>query len=647
MQLTKSSKTFNLGDTSFRRKILIDDYKTLLPYLMETNDKFESWNKKSQADFYSRVLSKSDLFSRNNTEDFAKRGRTLTSALVKIGLVNDKRELSEVSRNWINNKLKSADKIERLLGIDLNNILFLRQLLKLRVYSHDGKNFFYPFRVALRLLSEYKNVPQVDFLTLIHLIKPETKNSKVESIISDYAEVSNNNKVFAEFVEEKFPDKIIDYDINDLFSGESIDEEKFNEIFVNRKSSNTQGLYYKFVTDLLKFKNEPDDSNLSNLLDYVSNDKIKKAFAFGKSVFNKKSNVEEFLEANEDNLLLSDDNIDIYRQFVLSKKEYIVDEYRDMTKRTFNLTGIIDFSNGLVNVTNQQLIKEIFYNIKISGEDLYENYESNLTFSFYRDINTEEILSISEDDLLSKIKKIFDSTDITDLEDTVINKREMDFRKFIKKEFPKKKIISLLPLFSVRDDVEIKKQVSESATVPTIYEYIMAIAWYYISDAKFYITKSMNLTLDGNMLPLSHAAGGAGDIVIDYDNLTLMLEVTLMNSQAQKRGEWEPVLRHATNLTIEKSPKNVITLFIANEMDENTINIWRAIAGVPLKDSNMDAYTDLVKIFPLMNEEVIFLLENKQNDFKLLQSINDSYNKINNNFNLGWRQEILEKLNFK
>ncbi|MGH2162036.1 AlwI family type II restriction endonuclease, partial [Enterococcus faecalis] len=115
------------------------------------------------------------------------------------------------------------------------------------------------------------------------------------------------------------------------------------------------------------------------------------------------------------------------------------------------------------------------------------------------------------------------------------------------KTFPREKIIEILPLFSTRDDKKIKSEVSESATVPTIYEYIVAIAWFYISKEEFFITKSLNLTLDGEMRPLSHAAGGAGDIVIDYENLTLMLEVTLMNALAQKRGEWEPVLRHATN----------------------------------------------------------------------------------------------------
>ncbi|WP_194849702.1 hypothetical protein [Enterococcus faecium] len=56
----------------------------------------------------------------------------------------------------------------------------------------------------------------------------------------------------------------------------------------------------------------------------------------------------------------------------------------------------------------------------------------------------------------------------------------------------------------------------------------------------------------------------------------------------KKRGEWEPVLRHATNLTVDNFDKNVITLFIADELDDNTVNIWRAVASVPLRSSNKD-----------------------------------------------------------
>ncbi|WP_206692108.1 hypothetical protein [Enterococcus faecium] len=62
----------------------------------------------AQAEFYEKILTKTDLFSRNTDEDFAKRGRTLTNALVKIGLTNSKRKLSRVANSWINENTLSA-----------------------------------------------------------------------------------------------------------------------------------------------------------------------------------------------------------------------------------------------------------------------------------------------------------------------------------------------------------------------------------------------------------------------------------------------------------------------------------------------------------------------------------------------------------
>src|SRR5699024_1065788 len=145
----------------------------------------------------------------------------------------------------------------------------------------------------------------------------------------------------------------------------------------------------------------------------------------------------------------------------------------------------------------------------------------------------------------------------------------------------------------------------------------------------------------GNMRPLSHATGGSGDIVINYKKLTLMLEVTLMNSQAQKRGEWEPVLRHATNLTVEKSPKNVITIFIADELDTNTINLLNTVAIVPLKSSHKDEFAVLVKIFPLENSKLLDMLKNDYNEQKLLTTIDKYYQQLAGNFNIHWREDIL------
>lgn len=644
MKLKSTAETFNLGDTSFRRKTLIDDYKTLLPFLQQTNLEYPNWNNEAQAEFYRKILKETDLFSRNDKEDFSKRGRTLTNALVKIGLTNEERKLSKIAIDWLNGNTLSADDIEIALGIDLTNLLFTRQLLKLRIYDANSINYFYPFRVALELVKRYRNIPQQDFLTLIHLIQPRFDNEKIEAIIQDYGKVDSNQEIFSEFLDKTFPENNTDITASELFEMEELDRTKFNSLFVNRKSSAVQDVYFEFVLKLLSFKSEKTEEKLKSLLMISSDDKIKKAFGFGKSLFKKANNVKEFLKDNSDNVLLSDNDSLIYNQFVLSKKDDIVHEYRDMTKRTFNLSGLFDFSNGLVNATNQNIISIIFSDISFSGKERYSNYEQDLTYSFYQEVSISGILNLDKDRVLYSIKESLGVTDFSQIESVVATQKEYKFRQFISSEFPREKIIELLPLFSTRSDNKIKEQVSEAATVPTIYEYIVAIAWFYISSKEFFITKSLNLTLDGNMRPLSHAAGGAGDIIINYEDLTLMLEVTLMNSQAQKRGEWEPVLRHATNLTVDEYPKNVITLFIADEFDDNTVNIWRAVASVPLRSSNKDEVAELVKIFPLENNELLNMLQNNHNENGLLKAIDNSYTELAGNFNLSWRDEILAEI---
>lgn len=645
MKLSNSAETFNLGDTSFRRKVLIEDYNTLLPILKQINDEYESWDTESQGVFYRKVLNQTNLFSRNNTEDPAKRGRTLTNALVKIGLTDEKRNLSRVAINWLNKSITPMDDLEKLFGIDINNVLFLRQLVKLRVYDSAGQNYFYPFRVAIQLIIRYRNIPQQDFLTIVHLIQPTFSEQKIKNIINNYQKVTTNDMIFSEFLDKSFPEESKTLDISlsleSLFKNDNIDRTAFNSIFVNRKTTESQDIYYDFIVKLLKFKKESNSENLKSLLQVSINDKIKKAFGFGKSVFIRKTNVSEFYDANNDNNLLSDNNQYIYDQFVLSKKDDIVKEYRDMTKRTFNLTGIIDFSNGLVNATNQVILEPIFDNISLAGTGEYIDYEQDLSFSFYQDMSLSNILNLDANAIFNRLEEVLEVTDKSKVLTAVVTQKEDKFRSLISQKFPKEKIMEILPLFSERKDSEIHHLVSEYATIPTIFEYIVGIAWYHISNENFSISKSLNLTLDGNMLPLSHAVGGAGDIVIDYEDLTLMIEVTLMNAQAQKRGEWEPVLRHATNLTVSRSPKNVTTLFIADELDTNTINIWRAVASVPMKATDKDDFAKLVKIFPMTNSELLEMLDQHIDEQKLLKDIDNSYIGLSNNFDFSWRDKIL------
>ena len=140
---------------------------------------------------------------------------------------------------------------------------------------------------------------------------------------------------------------------------------------------------------------------------------------------------------------------------------------------------------------------------------------------------------------------------------------------------------------------------------------------------------------------VSVAAGGAGDIVVDYDDKVVMLEVTLMNKAAQKRGEWEPVLRHSINLKAETPNKDVTTIFVADELDYNTINIWRAVSSVPLESTTTGKITDHVVIMPFTNEELCKFMEKEINDITILKAISTSYNEIDNAFDDGWRDKLI------
>lgn len=160
---------------------------------------------------------------------------------------------------------------------------------------------------------------------------------------------------------------------------------------------------------------------------------------------------------------------------------------------------------------------------------------------------------------------------------------------------------------------------------------------------------SYNLSLSANFEPLVHAGGGQGDIVIYEDEKVVMLEATLMNANSQKRGEWEPVLRHSINLKIEEESKNtgrgVTSFFIADSFDCNTINIWKAIAGVPLQSSiDKTRFTDNVVIMPVNTDELIMLMD-KANDYdSIISKVHELFEVDKVKFDIQWRDKFMNTI---
>ena len=128
-----------------------------------------------------------------------------------------------------------------------------------------------------------------------------------------------------------------------------------------------------------------------------------------------------------------------------------------------------------------------------------------------------------------------------------------------------------------------------------------------------------------------------------------MLEATLMNTNSQKRGEWEPVQRHSINLKIEEENNNtnrtVTSFFIADDFDYNTINIWKAVATVPLQSSiDKEKFTNNVIIMPINNNELISLMEKSSEYNEIISNVRKLFETDETSFDMSWRDKFINEI---
>lgn len=698
--IVETNQIFNLMDTNGRRSDVLNALKIYLEILEELKEVYptESWgtypDSLSQFLFYEKALEKSkDVFKihsnydnfiselgddyqtfidrdgqwiENNIAKFAKvldeaiekRARHYTSNLVKIGFTDSNRSITEAGYSYLRGSV-IRDDLEEMLPLDNVNIVLLRQLSKLKIFSssREGKRQYYsPFILALVLLLDEKTIEEHTFEIIVQGLSPYSSDEVKEAIRS--------NSIGVDELEASIRD--LDISIPDELIGKiDIEYDVFKSIFKGSKSNDsTSKTYYDFFCALKNFRDnitEETYADLINCLDRENSNTIYKAFGYGKAVFaagnrGSRYDLERFIEKNADHpLLTSEDYVgEFYAAYVRSKWIDGIKEYSDTTTRLLSATGLFKFKN-LPELSYKEILSLIFdvdqLRENIFGEmtdEEYACYEEADNFYFGKSVSLVEIFNYSHDDISTitgKIENFLGVGAATDVKKFLNNQKNSDFIAHINDKYPKEKIMEILPMFSDRKkDNRIKKEVNDAATVPTIYEYIIGIAWYYISNKEFDLYNSLNLTLNADFEPVIHAGGGDGDIVIHYEEIIVMLEVTLMNKQAQKRGEWEPVLRHSLNLKAANEPKETITLFIADELDYNTINIWRAVASVSLESTNTHTKVDGVVIIPFTNNEVLAFLKNSVYYKDIVKAVKDSFAKVPQITDVKWHEEVISSL---
>lgn len=111
--------------------------------------------------------------------------------------------------------------------------------------------------------------------------------------------------------------------------------------------------------------------------------------------------------------------------------------------------------------------------------------------------------------------------------------------------------------------------------MPTYLEWSTWRAFLAIDGLKNRPDEARGFNVDQDFYPVNTAPGGRPDIVLEFQNYVLVVEVTLTSSSRQEAAEAEPVRRHVVQIQEKYQDKPVYGLFIAKTLDNNTAEMFR------------------------------------------------------------------------
>lgn len=152
--------------------------------------------------------------------------------------------------------------------------------------------------------------------------------------------------------------------------------------------------------------------------------------------------------------------------------------------------------------------------------------------------------------------------------------------------------------------------------------------------------EARNFKLDEELQPIDHAPGNKADMVFEYENFILVTEVTLITHANQWSAEAEPIPRHVAKVQSENKDKDVFGIFVAPQIDVNTVLTFFNNRKYSVKDRLLD-----LTIIPMSVDQIKFLLTTfKEKQFstqdmrQLLESIRTEMSVSNDAFD--WYKKI-------
>lgn len=636
------SYCWSLGTTSFRTKNFnkkIEEQLSLLNSFWSVADnKKETWegNNVLQEKYYDFMQVNGFVQGNANRKD--KDARQKTSGLLDLGLINYDRRLTEVGGNLLKICKSNDFTSDNFLRIPKDSFIYLKQLLKTSVDINQYK--VRPFIILLYLLSQLEYLTTDEFTYLLPLCIDEESTA---SIINKIIEYRKNKGGIDNIIIETLLGKDNYIQALEYFLDNELSEELFCEIGLNRKSREYDSVYFALYKSLHELFYESKYDNVSCL--YNNTFKINIGRLWRKYLFSTSNKTaisaepKKYINANAFQNAESEDEFKtiFFKIMHLLKAKATLEDYFDLNKRYVKTSDIIIFEDDKIRL---DIVPSYFF--KNIAEELYKEAYSNCLLlnvdcSLY---HISKSLVYDENLIIKGINKDY-NVSIETIENAysiVEAKRYERLAKLIDDKFSDEQLIELLNCFDNRNDDEINNRVTDNADIPTIFEYILGIIWYKISDRKGRILDYLKLSLDSDLMPISHAVGGDADIVYEYESTadypehSLLLEATLTDNTNQRRMEMEPVSRHLGNHLIQNKNTNSYCIFISNTLHINVISDFRLRkSAFYFNSQNFDDYVVGLKIIPIDTADLRHIIRRKIKYFEIYKRFDKAFHSEESN----------------
>ncbi|MDO5037724.1 MAG: AlwI family type II restriction endonuclease [Tissierellia bacterium] len=625
-----------IGTTSFRtaklnlkieaQLLLLDEF-----YKKVIKGSSWNWNKELQEKYYDFMKERNFVTGEAKRKD--KDAREKTSGLVNIGLITEARLITEAGKELLKITNDGNFEADNVFNINKDSFIYLKQLLKTSI--EVSGDIVRPFIVVIKCLTELDYLSYDEFTYFIPLIKDEASTEQIISDIRLYRE----ERIKTEEIIYKRLMQMGNYQLaQNEFMTSDVDESLICLVGMNRKSRSYDKPYYKLYENLKKVF--IDGSNdYESLLNAAKKIKQKPGILWRRLLF-KTTNISVVRTNGEKSIHRECPFINCTTELELKevffkylhvfKAMATLSDYFDLNRRYFNITDALIFEDRIIklDVIPKYYFREaidILYTKAFNKDDNLRADVQLETISEAFKLDISKVYESLSRDLGIKIKSPEQA------ETYISDERYRRFNILIDKKFNNSVLIELLNCFEKRDDKRIEELVTDEATIPTIFEYILGIIWYKISERQGNILDFMKLSLEANLLPKTHAAGGYADIIYEYEACaaypkhSLLIEATLTDKNNQRRMEMEPVSRHLGDYRIRFNNPFDYSLFISTYLDKNVISDFRYRKIIPY--SRDEETITGMKIISMDTDSLKKIINSKIR-YKYLYEVFDKYHEM-------------------